>query len=287
LLLHLRVLADRQDAEIIVLEAVSFIETLFEMPNALSPDQFGGGGDTAFAQKYVSAVCELLHSQGLKARSLVQIGSPAATVASVARRQGATLIALAIRERAGFPQTLVHTLAEKVLRASPTPVYAVPAVTTEDGVDPPAPSGEIVIPVDGSGLSLQSIPAAAAFCRRLGGHLLFLHVLSPGSDASSVERVFRNALRESEREGIPAETLFRRGNPSSEILKVCEERQVSMIAMRTRLRAKESSGLIGSITLQILRSARVPMLIVRRPVPPAATAAVTTGSGAGTSREMR
>jgi len=255
------------------------------MPNALSPISLGEGGDTGFAEKYVAAVAGLLRSRGLRARELVQIGRPAATVASVARRQKATLIVLAVRERSGFPRSLFRTLAEHILLVSPIPVYAVPATTTEMGVDPPRPSGTIMVPVDGSGLSLQSIPAAAAFCRRLRGRLLFIHVRTPGSDEHSVERVFKAALRQSHREGIPAETLLRRGNPASEILDACTEQGGAMIAMRTRLRGTQPSGLLGSVTLQILRSARVPVLIVRRSVPEPSDQEVSAGSPTEVSKE--
>ncbi|HVR83745.1 MAG TPA: universal stress protein [Planctomycetota bacterium] len=261
---HLEVLAQGEDCEILVLEAVSFIETLLEMPLALGPLELGG--DTELAQAYVSAVARQLRERGLRTRELVQIGTPIATIAGVARRQKATLIALAVRERSGFPFSLFRTVSEQVLRASPTPIYVVPAVTTEEGVEPPGTSPDILVPVDGSGLSLQVIPAAAEFARRLSGRLVFVQVVRPGGELTEGARSLEAAKRRSDQEDVPAETVLRRGDPAEEILKLSRERRASLIAMRTRLSLGESHGPLGSVTVRILRDARVPLLIVRRPV---------------------
>jgi nucleotide-binding universal stress UspA family protein len=177
---HLEILSDRAESEVVVLEAVSFLETLIEMPVSLAGQEFGKSGDTDFAEKYVAGVVEHLKSRGIRSRGLTQIGSEVATIASVARRQRASLIALAVRERRGFPNTLFRTVAEQVLRASPTPVYAVPAWTTEPEAPPPAPGGTVLVPVDGTGLSLQVIPPVADFCRRFSARLRFVSNHSRG-----------------------------------------------------------------------------------------------------------
>jgi nucleotide-binding universal stress UspA family protein len=262
---HLGILSDRAESEVIVLEAVSFLETLIEMPVSLAGKEFGKSGDTDFAEKYVAGVVELLKSRGIRSRGLTQIGSEVATIASVARRQRASLIALAVRERSGFPQTLFRTLAEQVLRASPTPIYAVPARTTEPEAPPPAPGGTVLVPIDGTGLSLQVIPPVADFCRRFSARLRFVHIVPRGADDAAARRALATALERARREGADADSQVVEGDPAEEILRLCEDRSVSMIAMRTRLAMGEANGPLGSVTLRVLRAAKVPMLIVRRP----------------------
>ena len=269
---HLRALSSGTDSEILVLEAVPFTETLLEMTQALSDPGFAPGGDTDLAERYVAAVAALLRDEGLRVRELVQIGSPTATIAGVARRQKATLIALAVRERRGFPQSLFRTLAENVLRASPTPIYAIPAATTEPGVQPPRFSGDILIPVDGSGLSLHAIPPALEFARGWAGKLIFVHVESRGS-VDKARQVLDAALRRSEQEGLRAETIMKQGDPAEEILKLCAELRPSLIAMRTRLSLNDANGPLGSVTVKVLRAAPAPMLIVRKPPRPETKAA--------------
>lgn len=261
---HLVGIAHDPESEILVLEAVPFTSTLFEMPMAWGSPESRWSSDTEFAERTVSGAAAELRARGLRVRELVQIGTPTATIAGVARRQKATLIALAVRERTGFPASLFRTLAEQVLRTSPVPIYVVPAATTEERVEPPAPSGDVVIPVDGSGLSLQSIPAAAEFCRRWSGRLVFVHVHARDASAKRAQGALEAARRRADQEGIASETVLREGEPAEAILATSLERRASLIAMRTRLSLNEARGPLGSTTVRVLRSARVPMLIVRK-----------------------
>jgi nucleotide-binding universal stress UspA family protein len=258
---HLVVLAHDRDCEVLVLEAVPFTSTLFEMPKALSIPE--DASDTEFAERTVASVAAELRARGLRTRELVQIGTPTATISGVARRQNATLIVLAVRERAGFPGSLFQTLTEHVLRTSPTPIYAVPAVH-EEAVEPPGVAGDVVIPIDGSGLSLQSVPVGAEFCRRLSGKLVFVHVLAPDSSRKRAQEALDTARRRSDQEGIPSEAVLREGDPATEILNTSLEHRAALIAMRTRLSRNEAHGSLGSVTVRVLRAARVPMLIVRK-----------------------
>ena len=121
-----------------------------------------------------------------------------------------------------------------------------------------------MIPVDGSEDSLQSIPAAAKFCRRLSGRLVFVHVRNPGAPESEARDVLDAARRRSQEEGLPTESILRDGDPATEILGVSKERQAALIAMRTRLSLHETRGPLGSVTVRVLRAARFPTLIVRK-----------------------
>lgn len=261
---HLETLAVSPMSEVVVLEAVPFVETLLEMPKAFSAIDLGMSGDLDVAEKYVSAVVEMLESRGIHARGITQVGSDIPTIASVARRQKVSLVALAIRDLGGFPWRRLKTYAEHVLMACPVPIYAVPAHGDSD-VPAQRTPGAVLIPVDGTGLSLQVIPAAAEFCHRMGATMLFVHILDKNASELDITGVFRKALSQAEREGISAESFLGRGDPSEEILKCCFNRNISMIAMRGRLAPNEKSGSLGKVMVKVLRAARVPMLVVRRP----------------------
>lgn len=258
---HLDRLANEAGSEIIVLEAVPFLETLFEMPKSLG--NFGGWpGDLDIAARYVDSVVQLLRARGLMARGLTQVGSHEQIIATVARRLKATLVVLAVREPSGFLAGLGRTPAERALAACPVPMYIVPATVSGPG-SPPA-YGRVVVPLDGTPASLDVIPAAAPFCRRFTAPMLFLHVVPTERDAWEARGAFGPALRAAEREKIPAETLLGKGEPAPEILRQCATLGGSMIAMRTHLAVGETGRNIGSVTVRVLRSATVPMLIVHR-----------------------
>jgi nucleotide-binding universal stress UspA family protein len=60
---------------------------------------------------------------------------------------------------------------------------------------------------------------------------------------------------------------LRKGNPALEILKAAEEKAVDLIAMTTHGRSGPSRWVFGSVTAKVLRSASVPLLVVRHPDP--------------------
>jgi len=264
LLPHLDRLALAPESEVTVVEAVPFLETLLELPKSLGGMEVGPSGDMDVAERYVGAVAGLLRSRGIIAREVTQVGADAETIASVARHLKATLVTLVAREPTGFLRRPTRSPAEQALEACTTPMYVIPASGEEGGMQPPVAYGRVVVPLDGTAASLEVIPAAAHFCRRFAAPMLFVHVVRSETEVWQARDVFHDALRRAEREGIPAEALLQKGEPAEAILGTCDELRGSMIAMRTRMTEMDRSGPLGSVMVQVLRAARVPMLIVRR-----------------------
>jgi nucleotide-binding universal stress UspA family protein len=270
LLPHLERLAASPGCEVLVLEAVPFLGTLFEMPKSLGGIDVGHCGDVDHAEKYVDSVAGRLRTRGIAARGLTEVGPHVRTIAAVARRMEATMVALAVREPAVTFMGLRRSAAERALSACSVPMYVVPTPSSEAQPAPPTTYGRIVVPLDGTPSSLDVIPAAAPFCRRFSAPLLFVHVVPSGEKAWQDRGVFQPALERAEQEGVPAETLLGKGDPTAEILRLCAGLGGSMIAMRTHLAAGETGHGIGSVTVRVLRAARVPLLIVRRRPEPVA-----------------
>jgi nucleotide-binding universal stress UspA family protein len=218
------------------------------------------------AERYVGAVAGLLRSRGIIAREVTQVGADADTIASVARHLKATLVTLVAREPTGFLRRPIRSPTEQALEACATPMYVIPAPASgeEGGMQPPVAYGRVLVPLDGTAASLEVIPAAAPFCRRFAAPMLFVHVVRSETEVWQSRDVFHDALRRAEREDIPAETLLQKGEPAEAILRTCDELRGSLIAMRTRMTEMDRLGPLGSVTVQVLRAARVPMLIVRR-----------------------
>jgi nucleotide-binding universal stress UspA family protein len=261
---HLERLAAPPDSEVYVVEAVPFLETLLEMPKALGGAELAGAGDLDTVERHVAATVAMLRSRGIVARGFTQIGSTSHAVARTVRRLRVTLIAIAVQVPKMVLGTRRRSAAERALIASAAPMYVVPSRPSAPLSPTPQPFGTIVVPLDGTGGSLDVIPAAAAFARRLSAPLLFVHVVPADSEAWEARSIFQAALRRAEREGIPAETRLVEGEPASGILACCSEVKASMIAMRTHLTEQDPPGNLGSVTVQVLRAATVPMLVVRR-----------------------
>ena len=265
LLPHLERLAVPPESEVTVVEAVPFLETLLELPKSLGGMDVGSSGDMDVAERYVGAVAGLLRSRGILAREVTQVGADADTIARVARRLKATLVTLVAREPTGFLRRPNRSPVEQALEACSTPMYVIPVPASEVGaIQPPVAYGRVLVPLDGTAASLEVIPAAAHFCRRFAAPMLFVHVVRSETEVWQARDVFHDALRRAEREAVPAETLLQKGEPAEAILRTCAELRGSMIAMRTRITELDRSGPLGSVTVEVLRAAQVPMLIVRR-----------------------
>ena len=104
------------------------------------------------------------------------------------------------------------------------------------------------------------------FSIHFGSKVTLLHVLEPGEDPDDRDEAraeVRRVQKDLESAGIPTELRERRGDPALEILECAREERAGIIAMTTHGRSAPSRWAVGSVTEKVLRSATVPMLVVR------------------------
>ncbi len=90
---------------------------------ATAPATLGRMGKTAF--KYLAGVASRLQEDGLKAGVAVLVGNPAEEILKFAREQNVDLIIMASRGKSGFSRWDMGNIADKVVRASESPVLLV------------------------------------------------------------------------------------------------------------------------------------------------------------------
>ncbi|HLY74817.1 MAG TPA: universal stress protein [Planctomycetota bacterium] len=220
------------------------------------------------AEVYLRKTSSELTNEGYPSEQLVRVGSVAETILETAAKEHASLIALSTHGRTGPERWVLGSVAEKVLEASPVPVLVTRSVST------PRPRGErealpirnFLVPLDGSRLSLDSLGPVLSLARPVDAHVTLLHVdepspysgrwESPDETLKEAEHLLRNAC-------IPATVEIRRGEAALEILKAADEKASDLIAMTTHGRSGPSRWLFGSVTAEVLRSASVPLLVVR------------------------
>jgi nucleotide-binding universal stress UspA family protein len=141
------------DAELVLLRVVEPVTAAEAMAAAGV-----GSADALFlreleAKRYLAEVEQRLGARGLRVRSEVRVGSPAAEIAAAAAECGAELVAMTTHGRGGLGRLIWGSVAEAVLRhaALPvlmvrmTPAAAAPAAAharTGAGTAPAAPSEE-------------------------------------------------------------------------------------------------------------------------------------------------
>jgi nucleotide-binding universal stress UspA family protein len=231
------------------------------------------------ARRYLKRVERSLLEDGARVRSVVRLGPAAETILSVANEEKASLIVMTTHGRTGIARWVMGSVAEKILRASPVPVWV---ARSFDGRGAPE-EGEravktILVPLEGDA-SLRILPFVVELARHFGGaQALLLNVLPEGAGLQRSIPWLTRAHQELREHGIPSEPILRQGDPASQILEACESRGADMIALCTHGRSGLSRWALGSVTEKVLRAAVVPLFVL------STRSARTEGTGTAADR---
>jgi nucleotide-binding universal stress UspA family protein len=278
---HLRRILYRKDAEVILVRAV----VPPPMENSLELAEAG----QAAAREYLLAKQDALETAGVRVKSVVRVGSPVGVILDVVDEEKATMIALATHGAGGIPRLLMGSVTEGILRKAAVPVLAVRPFWSYDllaaGGTERQPIRNVLLPVDGSALSLESIPSVVQVCDLFESRVVLLRILELKKQQAptSAERAEAEAqLKTLEgllgKQGVETVSLLREGDPTEEIVKAVQSQDVDLIAMTTHGRGGLTRAITGSVTEKVLRQVRVPMLVTRNASVPAES------KGAGASK---
>lgn len=135
----------------------------------------------------------------------------------------------------------------------------------------------ILVPLDGSAVAEQALPAAAVHAQTFDAELILLRVIEPLTDFVRPSPALRDAETtmialaqeylekqrdELEKLDIRVQAATVTGRTHEQILKFGETKQVDLIVICTRGRSGVSRWLMGSVADRVMRGARVPVLVV-------------------------
>jgi nucleotide-binding universal stress UspA family protein len=143
----------------------------------------------------------------------------------------------------------------------------------------------ILVPVDGSPTSQRGLEEAARLAKTLHATLRLVHIvdetaltLNPEAATATAplleqfteggRQVLANALAVAGREGVQAETVMHEnlaGRVADRILAEADNWRAELIAMGTHGRRGIRHVVLGSDAEAVVRSAKVPVLLVRSP----------------------
>lgn len=136
----------------------------------------------------------------------------------------------------------------------------------------------ILLPTDGSELSLKAIQHGVALAKAVGAKVTGLSVVVPAHAPSGTgvamlgDRVLQDAAeeflsviaREAREQGVEAECFYVTGaSPHEEIIAAAEQRGCDLICMASHARTGLSGLLLGSETSSLLNACRIPVLVLR------------------------
>ena len=235
----------------------------------------------AVAQRMLDGVRDRLAAAGVRAASVVATGPVAETIVHTAEAQGAGVIAMATHGRAAPERWFLGSVSDKVARTSPVPVLVV------------RPSGQaavvasitrVLLPLDGSDLAETAIPYAAYLARAFYVPVTVIRTVQmswvgvggtstaePGMSPELIQMVEDEAkqylsgiVARLRADGVDAEPHYAPFvAPATGIVDLAAKTPGAIIVMTSHGRSGLSRAVLGSVAGRVIRSAGVPVLVVR------------------------
>jgi nucleotide-binding universal stress UspA family protein len=220
---------------------------------------------------------------GDSVRHTVLNGAPAEIIIDTAAKDARTLIAMATHGRSGVDRWLLGSIAEKVIRGASNHVLLVRASETSPHWDMPSVK-TIIVPLDGSKLAEEALPAAQVLANRLQATTILLGVYAGPYSGGSGDSFFSSRQVEAFIAELRAESLSylerkteelkrngfdnvsltaREGLAPDEIIRFAAETPDSLVAMCTHGRSGVQRWVLGSVTEAVVRHSDRPVLVIR------------------------
>ncbi|WP_369335378.1 universal stress protein [Halostella sp. PRR32] len=235
------------------------------------------------AKEAVTEIEDLASDLGLSVTTELAEGRPTSQICECATEQNAGLIVVGRQGLTGLGRRLLGGVTEQVLHRSDCPVLVIPS--SDDETD--AEYSRVLITTDGSENAEVAIPHGIAFAQRDGSDVHVLNVVdlqAAGGEfnAGGLEKQFlerldargqeavdsvANKIEESAPE-VTVETAVKRTKSfegvAAGIREYVDENDIDLIVMGSHGRSNLKRQLIGSVASTVLRTANVPVLVVKR-----------------------
>jgi nucleotide-binding universal stress UspA family protein len=238
------------------------------------------------SKEYLERIAKRFAGSRVK-RSVEQGSADEATIEKAAADES-TLIAMTTHGRSGLNRWLLGSVAEKVLRATTSPLLLVRA-SAEGKAEGEATLESVVVPLDGSELAERALPVVAEIAKKLRLEVFLFrayrnpygpfitgagyYAVNADELMASVRNEARNYLEEKmaklKKQGIDELSyLLQEGVASDEIVSMGSQLPESLIVMCSHGRSGVKRWALGSVTETVVRHSRSPVLVLRptRPV---------------------
>ena len=231
------------------------------------------------ASAYLEGKAGDLRSRSLSCATEVVAGDEAQTILAQAEAKAADLIAMSTHGRSGLMRWVLGSVATKVLHGASHPILLVRAT---EGERPPAAIDRILVPMDGSQLSLSVLPYVEEMASALGASLVLYNAVPPldvypaaAVSEARVGGVIDDLLAQAQsflgqvakeveqRTEIKTQSVVTVGFPVDEISRVAREVNAGLIAMATHGRSGVGRWVMGSVADGTVRRSSLPCLLVR------------------------
>lgn len=231
-------------------------------------------------ENYLTVVSATLQKKGYHVQTWVARGDAAQTIADVATKINADLIAMTTHGRTGFARWAMGSVADRVIQMAHQPILLVRI----DGEAAPAYQiRQILMPLDGSPLAEAALSHAKQIAQQTGATLHLIRVVEP---LSSWQKTILNeqgyteqALAEERcaeahrylsqvQERLQAAHIENRGQvytggAADAILELLAKEPIDLVVMSTHGLSGYSRWVYGSVASKVLHNAHCPLLLLR------------------------
>ena len=215
---------------------------------------------------------------GVRVTSTVQEGHVGPGILRDAADSDADLIVMSTHGRSGLSRLWLGSIADRCVRSSERPVLLIRSPEAEGGEPVPFPPRGITVPLDGSGLAEAALPIAAELGQLVGAGLELIRVVGHAPTAkfailnpagilnhrllelqkSDAEAYLAEIAERLQRREIPTTTRVLIGvSPGRTILQPAQD----LIVMSTRGLGGLERAVLGSVTDEVVRGSRGPVLV--------------------------
>lgn len=138
----------------------------------------------------------------------------------------------------------------------------------------------IMVPVDESRPSINSLAVAAGMARESGATVVLTHVVATrwaGDDVSEARRAYGGMFEDLEQagkksldrlaendtfDGLEVEKRLLYGDPAKALIEAADRENIDLIVMGSRGRGSWGQMLLGSVSQRVIHDAKVPVVIV-------------------------
>lgn len=234
---------------------------------------------------YLRRIQARLRERGTRLSSAVTLtGAPGPALSQYVQELGVDLVVMATHGRGGVRRAWLGSVADQLIRTLHVPVLLVRPSEGEQNAQRSPAANQILVPLDGSALAEEAIPAAVVLARALKLEISLVRVVPPvllSSDSmlpfpSTYDEELSATCREQAQDYARdlAERLRDQGlratgtatlgwYAADAILGLAGPEHVAMVVIATRGRGGLRRLALGSVADKIVRGAEVPVLVYR------------------------
>jgi nucleotide-binding universal stress UspA family protein len=248
------------------------------------------------AQEHLESIAGSFPAAGPQVRTVVTVGDPADTIIETGNTEQVDLIVMTTHGRGAGGRAIFGSVADRVTRHGTRPTLLLRGAVSGTEDVTPAPPERIVVPLDGSALAEQALPAAAKLAGRLGIPLRLVRVVAideilnevararqsddrlvmPDDEAytaaqarckASADGYLAEQAEPLRAAGIAVDQQVLGGSPAFVLLDRLEPGDLAV--MTTHGRGGVRRWLLGSVAEKLVRNAACPVMLVPAVQPPA------------------